>query len=240
MAIDVNSATFIKHLSAKLDALIDTIKASEAYTFFMAPETPANIMAAIMREIHLEIFHYQPHTTEAVFTAVGRMPKQDEHLLKDMILQQIEEIEHSDMSLRDYIRLGGDERTAKTAKMSPQSFAVCAVKRMLAEREDPASYLGFMYIFEALTMLISKSVQRAMDAKGFPKACREFVDVHAVEDVRHTDIIVNIIKAVVDRYPERACAIEYGFDCFANVYPLPVWDAAYRRALKGVEEKAYA
>ncbi len=227
---------FVERLESKLERLIKLIKASEPYVVFTDPGTPLDLMKAIMREIHLEIFHYQPHTTEAVFIAVGRMPKTDEQLLKDMILQQIEEVEHADMSLRDYVRLGGNQEFAMATRMSPESFAVSAVKRMLAQHEDPTTYLGFMYIFEALTMQLSKAVLQVMDARGFPNESREFIDLHAVEDIRHTDIIVNIIQTVVERYPDRAQAIEYGFDCFANVYPIPVWQAAYRRAVRSISE----
>ena len=235
MSIVTNTThPFVEQLESKLALLIKLIKASEAYVVFTDPDTPLDLMKGIMREIHLEIFHYQPHTTEAVFIAVGRMPKSDEHLLKDMILQQIEEVEHGHMSLRDYVRLGGNEEFAMATRMSPESFAVAAVKRMLAGHEDPTSYLGFMYIFEALTMQLSKAVLDVMDSRGFPRESREFIDLHAVEDIRHTDIIVNIIQTVVERYPERAETIEYGFDCFANVYPIPVWQAAYRRALNSV------
>lgn len=231
MSTAVATHPFLDRLSNKLGILIERIKASRPYSTFVDPATPVKLMIALMREVHLEIFHYQPHTTEAVFTAVGRMPKHDEQLLKDMILQQIEEVEHADMSLRDYVRLGGLEAYARETRMSPQSFAVSAVKRMLAEHEDPAAYLGFMYIFEALTMILAKSALEAMNERGFPMVGREFLELHAVEDIRHTDIIVNIIHEVVQRWPERAEAIEYGFDCFANVYPIPVWEAAYQRAI---------
>jgi hypothetical protein len=228
---------FVSRLEKKLQSHIKHIQSVEPYISFVDPDTPLDLLILMMRELHLEIFQYQPHTTEAVFTAVGRMPKVDEELLKDMILQQIEEVEHSDMSLRDYTRLGGNESHARTVRMSPESFAVCAVKRMLAEREDPASYLGFMYIFEALTMLIARNALDVMNARGFPTEGREFIDLHAVEDVRHTDIIINIIQKVVTIWPERAASIDYGFDCFALVYPVPVWQAAQRRANQLFQEQ---
>lgn len=227
-----DTKAFVNHMKDKLNLLLDEIYNSEPYLSIVNPETPLSLVMSIMKEIHLEIYHYQPHTTEAVFTAVGRMPKHDEQLLKDMILQQIEEVTHADMSLRDYIRLGGSKEHADKTRMSPESLAVSAVKRFLAEQENPICYLGFMYIFEAITMEVTKSVLPALTNIGFPEESREFIDLHAIEDIRHTDVILDIIERVVDEYPGADEAIEYGFDCFAYVYPLPVWQGAYRRALE--------
>ena len=39
-----------------------------------------------------------------------------------------------------------------------------------------------------------------------------------------------MIVKIVDDYPGAAEAIEHAFDCFAAVYPIPVWDAALCRA----------
>jgi hypothetical protein len=40
---------------------------------------------------------------------------------------------------------------------------------------------------------------------------------------------------VVTEYPEAASAIDYGFDCFSTVYPLPIWKAALEHAQTEVQ-----
>jgi hypothetical protein len=106
-----------------------------------------------------------------------------------------------------------------------------AVTRMLGDREDPFSYLGYMYLFEGLTPTITERAQKALYAKGFPIQAREFVDMHATEDIGHTKLLSGLIERVCLDFPDAAEAIEYGFDCFTSVYPLPIWEAAYARAL---------
>jgi hypothetical protein len=41
----------------------------------------------------------------------------------------------------------------------------------------------------------------------------------------------NLIEEIVAAYPDSASEIEYGFDCFQQVYPIPVWEMVYDRAM---------
>jgi hypothetical protein len=157
------------------------------------------------------------------------MPKQSEQLIKTMILQQVEEVEHADMALRDYLRLGGDEALAK-GPMFPECAAVAAMCHFLGEHCHPAAYLGFMYIFEALTPIMATQAQKLMGTSDYLPAAREFIDLHATEDIRHTDMIVSVIGDLLKIDPSAAEAILFGLRSFVAVYPLPVWNAAYERA----------
>lgn len=56
----------------------------------------------------LEVFSYGPHVTEATFTAIGRLPKNRPDLMRPMILRDLSEVDHGEMALRDFIRLGGN------------------------------------------------------------------------------------------------------------------------------------
>lgn len=101
---------------------------------------------------------------------------------------------------------------------------------MLAERESPFCYLGYMYLFETLTPPLAERAQKLLAAKGFPRQARYFIDFHATEDIDHARSMRNLVEQVVRDYPEAAAAIEYGFECFAGVYPLPIWAAALEHA----------
>src|SRR5947209_400476 len=83
---------------------------------------------------------------EATFTAIGRLPKHRPDLMRPMLLHNLEEVDHSEMALADYVKLGGEESWARSRRRTPASFAVAATCRMLAEWESPFAYLGYMYL----------------------------------------------------------------------------------------------
>lgn len=223
------SVTLIGDLQIALQALVQQIEQTGFYQIVSQPGCDSLLVSRVFREIYLSIYQYQPHVTEATFTAVGRMPKHSEKLIKKMIIQQVEEVEHADMALRDYLRLGGDEALAN-GPIFPECAAVAAMCHYLGEHCHPAAYLGFMYIFEALTPIMATKAQEIMGAANYLPAAREFVDLHATEDIRHTNMILAVIEEVVSTDPAAGEAILFGLRSFTGVYPLPVWNAAYERA----------
>jgi hypothetical protein len=68
----------------------------------------------------------------------------------------------------------------------------------------------------------------------------EFISHHATADLEHTAQIRALIVEVADRYPAASTSVAYGFEYFKQVYPMPVWDAARRRALNRVARQAAA
>jgi hypothetical protein len=229
MSMTTPSSLLIGTLQLALEALVQDIQKTSAYQAVVAPVGDRRIVSETLKHIYLSIFQYQPHVTEATFTAVGRTPKQSEQLIKTMILQQVEEVEHADMALRDYLRLGGDRALAE-GPMFPECAAVAAMCHFLGEHCHPAAYLGFMYIFEALTPIMAAQAQQGMDASGYLPAAREFMDLHATEDIRHTDMIISVIQDLVKIYRAAGDAVLFGLRSFVSVYPIPVWGAAYERA----------
>jgi hypothetical protein len=222
--------SFTDGLEQKMRALLTEIEQSEVYRLIAAPDTHPTLVAAIVKYILLEVFSYGPHVTEATFTAIGRLPKNRPDLMKPMILHDLSEVDHGEMALRDFIKLGGDEAWARSRRITPASFAMAATCRLLAEREDPFSYLGYMWLFECLTPILTERAQGFLAAKGFPMEAQNFIDTYAEEDIAHADVLTKLIQKVLREYPASASAIEYGFDCFAAVYPLPIWRAALARA----------
>jgi Iron-containing redox enzyme len=216
---------FADHLDEKIRAVLASVEQSEAYRLLADPASDPGDVARIIKYILLEVFSYGPHIIEATFTAIGRLPKDRPDLMRPMLLHTLEEVDHSEMALGDHVKLGGDEGWARARRRTPASLAVGAVCRMLAERESPFAYLGYMYLLEALTPQLAERAQGFLRAQGIAEGAREFIDVHAAEDIGHALRLRNLIVRVVGDYPETEAAIEYGFDCFACVYPLPVWAA---------------
>jgi len=225
------AAAFADHIDRKLAALLRRIEASEPYRRALDTDADPRFVLTVVKYVLLEVFSYGPHVTEATFTAIGRMPKNRPDLMKVMIRHDLEEVDHGEMALADFVKLGGDETWARERRITPASYAMAATVRMLAERESPFAYLGYMYPFEALTPVLTARLQEQLGRKGFPMPARRFIDVHAEEDVSHAKLLKHLIGVAAAEFAGAAEAIEYAFDCFAAVYPLPVWDAVLAHAL---------
>jgi hypothetical protein len=217
-----------------MNAMLSKIEASAIYKSVFEPSANPRYVATVIKYILLEVFSYGPHVTEATFMAIGRVPKNRPDLIQVMINHDVEEVDHGEMALKDFIKLGGDEKWARSRRITPASWAMSAVCRMLAQFESPFAYLGYMYPFESLTPVLTERIQKQLALKGFPTEAQKFIDFHATEDVAHTKVLRTIVQRVVKDYPEAASAIDYGFDCFAAVYPLPIWDAAVANALSEI------
>jgi hypothetical protein len=218
------------HLDSRIEEIFRDLQQSHVYRIVESPDTDPRLVIGLIKWYLLEIFSFAPHVSEATFTAIGRLPKTRPDLMKPMIQHDLEEVDHGEMALRDFVRLGGDEQFARARRISPASLAVAATCRMLAERENPTSYLGYMYLLEELAELMLKRWLRLVTARGLPAEGRYFLDFHAKADVGHSNLLRNIIIRVIRDYPETAEAVVYGFDCFAAVFPLPLWETALRHA----------
>ena len=222
----------VARLEEKLDKLIQEIVSTEFFRDVVDPDGPSDFVHRFFRNMFLEIYQYQADCSEATFTAIGRMPKieGETDLIQMMCALQVEEFDHGEMALRDYQILGGDLNAAKSTLRSPESLVATAVMRQLGEREHPFTYLGYMFLFERLTPIIIEKTGPALRAKGLREEAMGFLELHAEEDIRHSDMISNLIVDCAERFPDEAHFIEYGFDCFSKVYPQPIWNSVYLRA----------
>ena len=223
-------ARLADHLDHKLKRHLARIEESEAYRLVADPESDSELVLAFVRHALLEVFSYGPHVTEATFTAIGRFPKDRPDLMWPLIKHDLVEVNHGEMALKDFVRLGGDAAWARERRMTPASYAMAATCKLIGENENPFAYLGYMYPFEALTPTLMERAVRFLAQHGFPVHARKFIDLHAEADIEHADELRSMIVQIVDDYPGAAEAIEHAFDCFAAVYPIPVWGAALCRA----------
>lgn len=218
----------------KLAAHLSLVRQCRPYVDFVADDASGGFVGNVLKEVMLEIFWYAPRITEAVFLAVGRMPKERPELMKQVAQMAIVEANHFQMAYRDYEALGGDIERANGSRVSPASFALGAVCQQLAAREDPFSILGAMYAVEGIAPELNTTAQQVIAAKLRQSAsgglASEFVASHAEEDVAHTRYMEKIMTEVVAAFPGSASAISYGVDCFSLVYPLPIWLGAAERA----------
>ncbi len=223
----------IAWLDARIAGLLAEIEQTGFWRAITSPDTDPRLLREMMKEVYLEIFSYQPHAIEGAITAIAQMPRSmPVRMLKAMLRHQAEEFDHGEMALRDYVALGGDESYARNEhRTSPAAYAVASLWRMIAGQREPFAYLGALYPFEGLTPIVSERVKAVLLQRGFPAAALEFVEFHSTEDPKHTELVRHLIQETVTRYPESRRSIQEGLDRFLAIYPLPVWETAYRRAL---------
>ena len=230
--LDLTGAEFVAVLDSRIQIVYSKILESDMWKAIQSPDTPIELVELFMREVYLETSSYQPHTIEAAITAISQMPRSLDGLtIKAMLRHQAEEFTHAEMILRDYKALGGDVEWARRQRPSPAAYAVASVWSFIAHERDPFAYLGALYPFEALTPQISGSLLGTLEDRDFPEAALEFLTFHAEENPRHSALVRALIEKVAERYPESRESILHGIDNFLNIYPMPVWGAAFERAL---------
>lgn len=233
--VDTVQGALLDRLDAKLAAVMESVRKSESFSVLSSPQTPQQLVVSILGNVLLDVYSYGKSIVEATFVAIGRMPLEGAGLMRSATTHILDEVSHPNLALRDFAKLGGDEAWARKRRMSPPAFAMAATCRVLSEREDPFSYLGFMYLFESLTPVVAQEAQKFMAARQMSGTGIKFIDLHAVEDIKHIEWMRDLINRVVERYPTSEEAIEYGFDCFRAVYPLPVWERAWQDAQSGTK-----
>jgi hypothetical protein len=220
---------------AELDRRVNNIFASvqdwRGWKLISDPASPRDDILALVREIFRAVSWYQKHTTEAGFHMFGRLPKTEVKLIQALCGHKAEEAEHGVWALEDHGKLGGRDVDALDTYPSPATFVVAAVWWRMAQVEDPLGYLGAEYLFEQLTALVTQAALPVIEARDLPRDGMRFVIEHATEDAKHASFIKHQILDVVTRYPGSAEAMLRTFDYFHAVYPLPVWDEAFERAL---------
>ena len=231
------SSDLLNYLDNQLALVMENVKQQDFFTELSSPAGDPSRTLSFMKEVMLEVWSYQKEIDEAVFAAVGRVGKSipEQQLIRSMISVQVEETGHGLMALQDYIALGGDENYARAREPSPAALVLIGTVRELSFRKDPLCHLGYMYFFERFTTMITDEVAPYLAAKGYDENRLHFMKLHAEEDVRHADMLANVIVESIKTYENAACSIKYGFDCFAQIYPVPLWSCAYNRVV-GAED----
>jgi hypothetical protein len=226
------AAEVIQMLDARVEDVYRQVREQPIWRTLTAPETSSETCLRIFREVFLSIYWYQKHTTEAGFNMIGRLPGNEEVLLKLLMLHKIEEAGHNGWAFRDYQLLGGTADVANNTAMPPACFAIAGVWWRMALVENPLGYLGAEYLFEYLTMRIAQELVPFFKQRGFQAEGLRFIIDHATEDEKHAKLVRHLICDAVTRYPESEAAMLRCFDYFRHVYPLPVWTEAYERAMR--------
>lgn len=221
-----------RHLEGRVTEILDQVIESPIGQALLGEQPEPTLVRAILREVYLEIVMYQADSIEAAVASIGQMPRSmPVRLVEEMLHHQVEEFDHGEMALRSYVGMGGNAESARARIQSPSAFAVAATWRNITHKRDPFLYLGAVYLFDGLTPLITDLVVKSVGSKPDVAPGMEFIAHHATADIEHTAQIRDLIVEVADLYPAARASIAYGFEYFAHVYPLPVWEAARARAV---------
>lgn len=232
-----NSTRYSKHateimteLDRRVEAVYSEVEQQGFWRALFSDSTSNEMLRRMLKEVFLSVYWYQRHTTEAGFHMIGRLPKGEVRLIKTLCNHKAEEAEHGMWALRDFLAMGGDEVHANL-NLSPATFAVTGVWWRMATIEDPFGYLGAEHLFEYLTARVTAPLVAEFQRRGFDASRAGFIVEHATEDVKHTNLIRHLIGDSVTRFPASAESMLRCFEYFHHVYPLPVWNEAYERAL---------
>jgi hypothetical protein len=227
-----NGEELAKHLENRVQETLAEVEAADCWRRLMDPATPLPIVRDVLAEVYLEIAMYQPDAIEAAVAAIAQMPRDmPVQWFDDMLHHQVEEFDHGEMAIRDFVGLGGSEEYARNRRQSPSAFAVAAVWRNIAHKRDPFLYLGAVYLFDGLTPIVTAKALQMLAGRFASSSGFEFITHHATADIAHTAAVRELIVAVANRYPHTIPSIALGYEYFAHVYPLPCWNAATQRAL---------
>jgi hypothetical protein len=218
-------------LDAKVDDVFNQVKAWSGWALVADENADPERFKAVVREIFLAVHMYQGHTTEAGFRMIGRLPKCEVKLMQVLTHHKADEAEHGLWAWQDYLALGGDKAVEANAE-SPATFAVAAVWWWMAENCNPYGYIGAEYLFENLTERVTKDIVAMLMSKSISPVGMRFIVEHATEDEKHSNLFRHLIKDTLTRKPESFFEMLRCFDLFNQVYPIPVWDEAYKRAIK--------
>lgn len=218
--------SLLERLNTKTAELIAELERTPTYKVMYGTDRDADLTMRLVRTILLQSYHWVPPAIQAIFTAAGRMPYDRPNLIRRFVDIVDEELTHPRLAFDDYIRMGGDSEAAKQ-RMPCESFQIQALYRTLASHEDPYTIIGAFYLSESMTPILAERLQPILGHKQFDKGQRRFVDLHAVADIEHSRQLGEIISEAAEKVPGAGEAIEYGFDCFASVYPIPLWNRVY-------------
>jgi hypothetical protein len=234
VGVDPSSMTpdgLVDWLQRRIVELAADVRASDVWLSVTSNQVPVSEIIGILKQIYLEISMYQPDAIEAAMASIAQFPRKTPvALIDEMLHHQVEEFDHGEMAIRDYVALGGTETDVRGRAQSPSAFAIAAIWRNITHKRDPFAYLGAVYLFDALTPIVTDEVRVHLSKRLGTADGLEFIVHHATADKEHEEQIRNLIRDIAGLYPEKIEAIIYGFEYFAFVYPLPCWTAAKQRA----------
>ena len=217
-----------------LDELIanhmrNVVEQTELIRLVSSPESRPELVAALVRHTMLESYSFTPSLCSTTLRAIGKMPHDMPDAMKQAFLHVYEELDHSELALRTFLALGGDERWARERRMTPGSVAFCGAFDRLVDHVGGITSVAVWYALEVMTCDLTQRAMTWLEAKGIGQDRREFIDVHAKDDIAHQRSMRNLMGKFAKKYPNYADDLVYAGRVILSVYPAAIWcDVAAR------------
>ena len=226
------AAEVVKILDDRVEDVYRQVREQPFWNTLMDTKTSTETCRRIFREIFLAIYWYQQHTTEAGFHMIGRLPGSEETMLNHLMLHKIEAAGLNGWGFHDHQLPGDSVDKASNTPMPSTCYANTGVWWRMTNTENPWGNLGAEYLFEHLTKRAAQALVPVFQRHGLQAEGLKFIIDHATEDAKHGEMVRQLISEAVTRHPESEAAMIRCFDYFRQVYPIPVWTEAYKRAIK--------
>lgn len=237
----LSSDDVMTRLDARVQRLVHDMQERPFFRAVLSQELPPATLREVLKEVYLEIAHYQEHIIEASIALIGQLPRRlDVRLVEELLHHQAEEFDHGEMAIRDYVGLGGDEGAARSPRLTPTAFGVAALRRMMVHTRDWPAWLGSLYVVECSTPILTGLVREHFRTRGIPTRGLEFIDHHATADLEHAELLRNVVQAIAEAVPEAREGLLYGPEYYLLLYPAASWEAAYTRACRAAPPVATA
>lgn len=210
--------------------MTNVVEATELYRLVSDPDTDPRLVAAVVRHTMLESFSFTPSLCRTTLRAIGNMPHEMPDAMKQAFLHVYEELGHSEMAMRTFKALGGDEAWARQRPMTPGSVAFCGAFDRLVDHVSGFTSIGVWYALESMTGTLTERAMTWLENKGISTQQREFIDVHAVDDIAHRNSMRSLMNKLSSAYPEAEEDICYAVEVILSIYPVPIWTDVVKRA----------
>lgn len=197
------------------------------WKFLGAPSVPQDAKTVLVSSISQAMTMCRAETDAAAFRAIGQLAKSEQLSIHDLLRYR---------SINDgfglTISLGaqGTHRSnqcAFDAQNSAAVFVTTAVWERIAEKEEPAAYIGAEYVSRQLVGLL----RQLSDSLGLQTQVILGEGTVDEELVCPSDFYREIILGTLTRKPSLEASILRGATLISSVFPLMIWDEVFERTI---------
>lgn len=216
------SVAVCQKLQAKANNLVSTARNHPLARLVVSKREDDQALRAAIRNVLLRVHFYGPAITRSVFQSIGRIVAADPELARQLVDFEFEEAPHPGLAFRDYVKLGGEGSLEHQSDHSPAAFVVAATVESLSRHPNPYAFLGYLYLLESTTPEIIEGIVANLGGGALAESV-EFLSLHRTQDKDHARTLARLIDEISARDEEAGRAIDFAYECFSIVYPLPIW-----------------
>jgi len=150
------------------------------------------------RRLLLELYQIVWHFNPICSAAASRVPDQHRELRYFLYRHMAEESGHEQWVGDDLLAIGVDEATVRAHRPSPSTLALTGFNYWAADRRDPCSVLGMMYVLEVIASVYGGAFATAVRESLLLVGDRgvSFIGSHATLDAEHMVQLRKILDTI--------------------------------------------